>query len=462
MQAVTLTLAGFFSVLVLLSRPTRALAVYLILLLAYPTFLVVQLGSLDISAARIVGGVLLLRCLFDSNIAGRLKWCKLDTWVIVILLVTVGVPLMAWKMPQMKVLENRGGFAMDTVMAYFLARFCVRDYRALITIAKWVTPVVVALAILGMLESSYGIQPFFALRKYCPWRSAGGGLTTNVRSGFFRAVGPSGHPILFGASFVMFVPMLWSLRHEAAPWKTRAYLAVAFASIGALSSMSSGPWMMIFMMAGAFFLERHKGLVKPLLCFGIGSCFVVDILSNRTFYHVLASYANPIGGSGWHRARLIDLAIEHFNEWWSLGYRGEDPGWGSQLGMAFTDITNHYIMMGVYYGAWGIIALVGVMATAVIMLVRAHNRSRDKKFQSWCWAFGSLLAVLAISFTSCTFFDQSQTYFFAMLGVIGSMVLGQPALEKAQDRARMARLARSVARPRDPVLAAQSQAFGLG
>jgi L-asparagine transporter-like permease len=86
------------------------------------------------------------------------------------------------------------------------------------------------------------------------------------------------------------------------------------------------------------------------------------------------------------------------------------------------------------------------------MVVRAHNQAKDKKFKSWIWAFGSLLAVLAISFTSCTFFDQSQTYFYAMLGIVASMVLGQPALEKSQQRLRLARVARPVARPRDPVV----------
>ena len=123
---------------------------------------------------------------------GKLKWCRLDTWVIAMLIITVGVPLIAWKMPQMKVLENRGGFAMDTFMAYFIARFCVKDYRSLLTVAKMVTPVVIALGILGIMESTYGIQPFFALRKYCPWRSAGGGLTTNVRSGVLSGGGPLG------------------------------------------------------------------------------------------------------------------------------------------------------------------------------------------------------------------------------------------------------------------------------
>ena len=210
--------------------------------------------------------------------------------------------------------------------------------------------------------------------------------------------------------------------------------------------------MMVFMLAFAFVLERHKGVVKPMLWFGIASCFIVDLISNRTFYHVMASYANPIGGSGWHRARLIDLAIERFSEWWLLGYRGEDPGWGGRLGMAFTDITNNYIQMGVFYGLWGMIGLIGIMATAVIMIVRAHNQTQDEKFRSWSWAFGSLLGVLAISFTSLTLFDQSQTYFYAMIGCIASMVLGQPALERAQQRMRLMRLAKTAARPRDPVM----------
>ncbi|MHC4519182.1 MAG: hypothetical protein ACYTAS_11370 [Planctomycetota bacterium] len=451
MQAVTLTLAGIFGVLTVFMRPTRALAVYFVLLLAYPTFLVVQLGSLDISAARIVGAVLLMRCLFDSGIGVKFKWCKLDTWVMVMMGVTVIVPLIAWKMPQMKVLENRGGFVMDTYLAYFIARFCITDYRSLLTVARWVAPVVVALAVLGMIESVYGIQPFNALRRFCPWRPTAPSLAENIRSGYYRAVGPSGHPILFGASFVMFVPIIWLLRHEKSSWKTWAYVGVAFASIGALTSMSSAPWMMVIMVWGCLMMERFKYMAKPLLGLMLGGCFVVDLISNRTFYHVMASYANPIGGSGWHRAKLIDLAIENFNEWWLMGYGGVDPGWGSRLGMTWTDITSHYISVGVSYGVWGVIGLVGIMVTAVLLLMRGHNKSKDPTFQSWCWAFGSLLAVLAVSFTSCTLFDQTRTHFYGMLGMMASMVQGQPALEKSLLRARLARLARSAGRKPDRV-----------
>ena len=55
------------------------------------------------------------------------------------------------------------------------------------------------------------------------------------------------------------------------------------------------------------------------------------------------------------------------------------------------------------------------------------------------------MAVLAISLTSCTFFDQSRTCLYGILGMIGSSVQGQPALERSQVRARLARLAKSAA-----------------
>lgn len=431
MQAVTLALAGSFGILVMFFRPTRALALYFILLLAYPTFLVVQVGALDIGAARIVGGVLLMRCLFNRQIIRTIKWCALDKWILFSVAVTVGVPLIAWKTPQLKVLENRSGFLMDTFMAYFIARFCISDYRALKTVAKWVAPVIVGLAILGAVESLYGIQPFFALRRFCPWRAAGEYLQTNVRLGYFRAVGPAGNEILFGAAFVMFIPIIWTLRHEAPPWRTWAYIVAGFATVGALSSMSSGPWMMVITLWGCLILENFKSLVKPIVVFVIGSSIAVDIMSDRTIYHVLASYANPVGGTGWHRAKLIDLAIEHFGEWWMLGYGGQDPGWGSRLGMTWTDLTSHYILSGVLYGAWGVIALLGVLISAMILLVRAGRDLKDPVFRSWCWAFGSLMVVLIISFTSCAFFDQSHTYFYGMLGVVASIAQGQRDVEQA-------------------------------
>ncbi|GAH74168.1 unnamed protein product [marine sediment metagenome] len=59
MQGVTLTIAIIFSVLAVTVRPAYALGVYIAVLLWYPSYLPVRIGTLDIMAGRIVAAVLL-------------------------------------------------------------------------------------------------------------------------------------------------------------------------------------------------------------------------------------------------------------------------------------------------------------------------------------------------------------------------------------------------------------------
>ncbi len=147
----------------------------------------------------------------------------------------------------------------------------------------------------------------------------------------------------------------------------------------------------------------------------------IGIASNRPFYHVLASYANPLGGAGWHRAQLIDVAIEHFGEWWLVGYGDRDPGWGQYFGMARTDVTNEFILNGVRYGILGIIALCAVLAKAFRGLVSTHKRMTQPALRSLCWSFESLLFCVVIAWMSVSFFGQLTTLFYCCLGMIGSL-----------------------------------------
>lgn len=419
MTGVTLTIAIVASILVLCLRPAHAFAVYIASMLFYPSYLVVQLGVLDIPVSRFVVAVLLLRCLVSPQLISRFKWCRLDTWVAASMVVSVGIPLVSYHQPILRILENRGGFVMDVFFTYLVARLCITDRTAMVTAVKWIGVALVPLALLGVIEALTGWQPYFPLMQYCPWKPT---VNINPRSGLFRAIGPFGHPIMFGAAFVLFLPFIYCLRHEHNYWRTLAYLLCGIAIIGALSSMSSGPLMMVLIIIGCLALERFKQWVKPIFIFLVVSCIVIEIISNRTIYHVITSYANPIGGSGWHRAKLIDLAIEHFGEWWLVGYGGLDPGWGQSLGGTWTDITNEYITAGVKHGILGVITLVGVLATAMYMLVRLHNSAKDPVLRSWYWALGSIIVMLIISFNSCAFFTQTGNLFYSIMGIIGSSI----------------------------------------
>ena len=419
MQATTLTISLLVSMLVLYLRPAKAFAVYIAVLLMYPSFLVIQAGTLDVSVGRIVVAVLLLRCIISPELKAKFKWCRLDSWIIFFAILSFAIPFIAWCQPVMHVFENRSGSLLDTFVAYFVARLCLTDRKAFITTIKWVALMLVPLAILGVIESYTGWKPFRLLSVYCPWKTSVD-KQLNVRAGLFRAVGPFSHSILFGAGFAMFIPLVYWLRHERGYWRKLSYILTLTAIIGAASSMSSGPWMMIIFTIGFLALEHHKHIVKPMIIFVISSCFLIGIISNRPFYHVIVSKANPIGGSGWHRAKLIDCAIEDFNEWWLVGYGRQSPDWGRSLGMSWTDITNQYIMSGVHYGILGVVALAGVLVSSLLKVLRLHNTTNDHRLKSFYWALGSIVVLFMITFNSCAFFGQAFTLFYCILGMIGS------------------------------------------
>jgi len=415
MQGITLAVALFFSALALTLRPAYALGAFITSLLWYPSWLRVSLGTIDISVGRIVAMVLLFRCLCDSRMTAKFIWSRLDTWVSLSMVVYVGVLMIT--MPGMATVENRGGYVMDTWLAYMVARLIITDRATLIAVVKFVAVALIPLAILGVTECITGWQPFNPLKRFRPYLPGTGDMTGKIRWGLTRANGPITHPIKFGCAFAMFLPLVyWMRRH----WGAIAYGLWALVLVGALSSMSSGPWVMAIVIVFCLALERYKHLVKPLIIFVVVCCILVQVISNRNFYHVIASYASLLGGAGAHRAKLVDCAIDSFGEWWMLGYGGVDPGWGPRLGMAHTDVTNMFILNGVFYGIAGIVALCGTLVVAFHRVIRLHNSTADPVQRSWAWALGCWLVGVVMGFMSVSFSGQIESLFYVILGILGS------------------------------------------
>ncbi|MHC4572969.1 MAG: hypothetical protein ACYS76_02365 [Planctomycetota bacterium] len=425
MNDVTLAVAVAASLLVLCLRPALGFAVYVTLLFWYPTYLVLRLGSLDISASRIVVAVLLLRCAATPGLTKRFKWCALDTWVTLTAAACTVIPLLTWHMPFMKNIENKAGFLLDSYCAYMAARCCIASRADLVTAVKWIALVMVSLAFLGVVESATGWQPFIRLKQYCPWENPGSGVG-NARFGFERAVGPAGHPILFGASFVMFIPMVYSLRHSPGPWRKLAFLFSGALIAGAFSSLSNVVWVMVILTIFCLALENRPQWIKPILISLALSYVCVSIISNRSVHHVVMSYGNLAGGCGWHRAKLIDCTIADFSQWWLVGYRGRDPGWGRSVGMSWSDITNGYILIAWRAGLLGLIAFCGIFASALRLLYRSWKYTKNPAAKSWYWALGTVIVVLIVSLNGFHPFAQAQTLFNCAIGMTGSSVLWVP------------------------------------
>ena len=419
MHNITLAIGIFGSVLVLLLRPAYALAIYISILLWYPSYLVLSAGTIDMPIGRIVIAVLLVRCLCDSRIRNKFIWSRLDTWVAFSMLVYVVTYCVT--RPLSSAIENRGGFLMDTWFAYLAVRFCITNPEEFVSTMKWVAITLAPLAVLGIFEAFNLYAPFDSLGVYS---KAGEMLSKrSLRWGLFRAKGPFVQPIMYGTAFTIFLSAVFHLRFQKRPWRVTAFILSGFVVIGTFFSLSSGPWIMLIMVVICLIMEKYKYLIKPLLLFLLFSCISIAIISNRPFYYVLVSYANPLGGSGRHRAKLIDVAIEHFNEWWLIGYGGEDPGWGHYFGMSGTDVTNEYVLAGVRYGILGVIVLCGVLVASFCGLRRAYEKTTDPRLKSLFWALGSTIVAIAVTFMSVSFFGPPKTLFYIVLGVIGSSLL---------------------------------------
>ena len=125
--------------------------------------------------------------------------------------------------------------------------------------------------------------------------------------------------------------------------------------------------------------------------------------------------------ASWHRARLIDLAIENFDDWWLIGYGNKDLGWGEFLGMTHTDVVNEYIIAGIRYGILGVLVLCAMLVTDYQGVISSYRSATDQKTKALYWFFGSVLFSVTVSWLSVAFFGQLLPLFYCILGMIASL-----------------------------------------
>jgi hypothetical protein len=103
---------------------------------------------------------------------------------------------------------------------------------------------------------------------------------------------------------------------------------------------------------GALLLWPYRHLMKTIRRATVLCYIVAELVMKAPAYYVLAHIDLTGSSTGWHRARLIESTIEHFDEWW-LGGTDYTRHWmptGVSWSENHTDITNHYIQMGVIGG----------------------------------------------------------------------------------------------------------------
>ncbi len=120
----------------------------------------------------------------------------------------------------------------------------------------------------------------------------------------------------------------------------------------------------------------------------------------------------------------MKTALAHLSEWWLAGtdFTRHWMPYGVNWSGDQSDITNHYLMMGIAGGLPLMLLFIAVLATGFSFVGRTLQRMPELPPQSqfMIWALGASLFVHSITFVSVSYFDQSFVFIYLSLAVIGS------------------------------------------
>lgn len=264
-----------------------------------------------------------------SGKAGRIVWSDICVlvicvWSTVSLVVHHGVG---------PVVEPVGTLVLETMGAYLLGRCYIRspqDLRAAVQILFFVCLLLAPFAVIEAVTDRN--IPLEIARKLGP---SVGEVIMDQRFGLNRVQGPFEHPILFGVLFGGSVGMMYFILGYGRPWIGRFGRMVFVGAVGALA-LSTGPLMalmtQIYFLIWNTALQTVKARWKILTALAILGYIVVDIISNRTPFHVLVTYMSFSTGSAYNRILIWQFGTDNIwaNPVFGLGLNDwERPRWMS-------------------------------------------------------------------------------------------------------------------------------------
>ena len=315
------------------------------------------------------------------------------------------------------------GFVYNVWGIYFLLRFFCTSLDDFVPLCRAAALVLLPVA-LEMVYEQVAFHNLFSVLGGVP-------AIPDVRDGRIRATGPFAHSILAGTVGGVTLPLMMGV------WRTHrmtACLGILTCSTMVVASASSGPLMSSAVGVSAVCLWRFRGYTRAFRWSLVAAYFVLLLVMSRPPYYLIQRFELVGGSTGWYRARLIESSIEHIDEWWFAGTDYTRHWMQYNVTSAnHTDITNHYLFLGVMGGLPLVMFHLGILAAAFSFigrgLIKGGDSSRPIEQQFMLWAFGSALVAHVVTNISVSYFDQSFLFLYLVLAAVGSSLASKQPLE---------------------------------
>jgi hypothetical protein len=311
----------------------------------------------------------------------------------------------------------RLGLVYNACGIYFLLRvFC-----------QSIDDVIILCLITAILLVPLAIEMLFEKQTLHNLFSSMGGVPEGpaIRKGRVRAQGPFAHSILAGTIGAVCIPLIIVLWHHH---RKEAVIGITACVVIIFAAASSGPIMSAIAGIGALWMWRYQRKTRLFRWLAVIGYITLDLIMKDPAYYILARIDIAGGSTGWHRARLIESALRFLSEWWLAGtdYTRHWMPTGVSWSQDHTDITNHYIKMGVIGGLPLMFLFIAVMAKGFSFVGRIQKQDPPLPLQVrfMVWALGASLFAHAATFISVSYFDQSFVFLYLTLAAIGSASSG--------------------------------------
>jgi hypothetical protein len=308
----------------------------------------------------------------------------------------------------------RLGLVYNTCGIYFLLRiFC-----------QSIDDVLHILRITGLLLAPVAVEMIYEKLTMYNLFSVLGGVseTPAIRHGAIRAQGPFRHAILAGTVGAVCLPLLIALRKH---YPRTALLGISACLTMVLTCASSGPILSGLVGLGALVMWRFRPNMRLARWGAVLGYLALELVMKAPAYYIIARVPAVKGSTGWHRARLIESSIQHLPEWWFAGtdYTRHWMPTGVSWSPDHTDITNHYLKMGVWGGLPLMFLFIACLAKAFSFVgqILKHLKDQSPQKSFLVWSLGASLFAHAATMISVSYFDQSFLFLYLVLASIGSI-----------------------------------------
>jgi hypothetical protein len=371
----------------------------------------ILLGGINLPVLRLVLAAAMVRVIIRGEFRG-INFLTIDRVFILWLITAITAYVALWQTSES--LINRLGLAYNAIGMYFCLRAWIIDREDVDRLTRLFAFVLLPIAISMSIEKLTG-RNLFSIFGGVP-------LHTVVRDNKLRCQGPFAHPILAGTVGAVWFPVFLNMVLQQRE-RILGMLGAGACALIVVTSRSSGPLLTLIIALFGMSLWPLRGHMRTLRWGFLAFIIFLQVAMKSPIWFLIGRVNVVSGSTGWHRAHLIDMSVQHFTQWLLVGVKDSDiVKWGVHAG----DITNHYLFEGLRGGVVTLILFLVIMTLAFSYVGRAVKWQRqepaDTQYYHSMWSLGVMAAAHAATFISVAYFNpQIMLHWYLTLAVIVAM-----------------------------------------